>query len=83
VESGSDGGLLAGIATMGYVVTDGREVLGRGLDPVDGDPCTADSQRSELYGYAGLCKLLLMMQTIIPVCVASYRAETKGQSMDG
>jgi len=68
---------LAGIATMGYVVTDGREVLGRGLGPVDRDPHTANSQCSELYGYSGLSKLLLMMQTIIPVCVASYRAEIR------
>jgi hypothetical protein len=77
MESGSDGGLSAGIATMGYVVTDSKEVIGRGSGPVDGDICTANSRRSELYGFAGLCELLLMMQTIIPECAACSKAEVR------
>ena len=54
----SDGGLSDGLATMGFVLTDGKDVICKGSGPVDGDVTTANSRRSELFGFAAVCEVL-------------------------
>jgi hypothetical protein len=64
LECGLDEGLADGIATMGFVVTDGTDVLCKGAGPVDGEVSTANSRRSELFGFAALCDLILCLQNL-------------------
>ncbi len=54
LECRSDGGLLEGIGTMGYALTDGREVFCNASGPVDGDTKNMImSRRSELFLFGG------------------------------
>jgi hypothetical protein len=61
LDCGSDGGLAEGTGTMGFAVTAEGTVLWKGSGPVDGDPHTASSRRSELFAFGGLLELLHML----------------------
>jgi ribonuclease HI len=65
-DCGSDGGLANGIGTMGFAITVSDTVLWRGSGPVDGDPTTSSSRRSELFGFAALIELLLYVLHTYP-----------------
>jgi hypothetical protein len=61
---GSDGGLNEQGGTFGYVMGLTEVPLWEGAGPVDGDPHTASSTRSELFGYAGSLELLLLLKKV-------------------
>jgi hypothetical protein len=65
-ECGSDGGLYEGMGTMGYALTVKGTVIWKGSGPVDGDPTTSSLRRSELFGFAALLELLLMIKHVNP-----------------
>ena len=61
LNCGTDGGLRNRKGTFGLVVSVKDKIVWEGCGPVDGNPDTASSKRSELFGYAGLLEFLQMM----------------------
>ena len=60
----TDGGLKNGQGTFGWVATGGKIHFLSGAGPVDGDPVTSSSTRSEWFGYASLLEALIMMDSM-------------------
>lgn len=69
-ECATDGGLQHRQGTFGWVMTGSDIHFQSGAGPVDGDPETSSSTRSEWFGYAGVLEAFLMLDTIIalPPC---------------
>ena len=65
LNCGTDGGLRINKGTFGLVISVEDKVIWEGCGPVDGNPETASSKRSELFGYAGLLEVLLLMDTLM------------------
>jgi len=65
LNCGTDGGLKNNRGTFGLVVSIEDKIVWEGCGPVDGNPDTASSKRSELFGYAGLLEFLLMLERLI------------------
>ena len=59
-EIAPDGGLAESGGSFGVILALGEDELWEMAGPVDGDPNTANSKRSELAGYAASLELLLM-----------------------
>jgi hypothetical protein len=66
-EIAPDGGLSEGKGTFGVVLAQGEIELWEVAGPVDGDPDTSNSKRSELAGYAASLELILLIVTILPL----------------
>ena len=64
IEFGSDGGLKEKGGTFGFVMGMTEVPLWDGAGPVDGDPSSASSTRSELFGYAATLELLLLLKKV-------------------
>jgi hypothetical protein len=54
LNCGTDGGLKANRGTFGLVVLVEDKKVWEGCGPVDGNPDTASSKQSKLFGYAAL-----------------------------
>ena len=65
LNCGTDGGLRINKGTFGLVISVEDKIIWEGCGPVDGNPETASSKRSELFGYAGLLEVLLLMDTLM------------------
>jgi hypothetical protein len=65
LNCGTDGGLRNRKGTFGLVVSVEDKIVWEGCGPVDGNPDTASSKRSELFGYAGLLEFLLMIDSLM------------------
>jgi hypothetical protein len=65
LNCGTDGGLKNNRGTFGLVVSIEEKIVWEGCGPVDGNPDTESSKRSELFGYAGLLEFLLMLDRLI------------------
>ena len=66
IETATDGGLKNRLGTFGWVMTGANTHFLSGAGPVDGDPETSSSTRSEWFGYAALLEGLLMIATLHP-----------------
>jgi hypothetical protein len=65
LNCGTDGGLKNHRGTFGIVVSVEDKIVWEGCGPVDGNPDTASSKRSELFGYAALLEFLLMVDYLM------------------
>jgi hypothetical protein len=65
LQCGTDGGLRNNTGTFGLVIAIEDKIVWEGGGPVDGNPDTASSKRSELFGYAGLLEFLLMIDCLL------------------
>jgi hypothetical protein len=65
LEIATDGGLDNQRGTFGVVLAQGKEDLWEMAGPVDGDPHTSNSKRSELAGYVASLEMLLMLVTFL------------------
>lgn len=64
-ECATDGGLQNRQGTFGWVMTGSETHFQSGAGPVDGDPETASSTRSEWFGYAGLLEAFILLDSIL------------------
>jgi hypothetical protein len=65
LQCGTDGGLRNNTGTFGLVIAIEDKIVWEGCGPVDGNPDTASSKRSELFGYAGLLEFLVMIDCLL------------------
>ena len=72
LNCGTDGGLKTNQGTFGLVVSVEDKLVWEGCGPVDGNPDTASSKRSELFGYAALLEFLLMVDSLMLTPTDAY-----------
>jgi hypothetical protein len=64
-EIAPDGGLRDQRGTFGVVLAQGNIELWEAAGPVDGDPNSSNSKRSELAGYAASLELILLIISLL------------------
>jgi hypothetical protein len=64
VECAIEGGLKHRLCTFGWVMTGGSNHFLSGAGPVEGDPETSSSTRSEWFGYAAMLEGLFMIANL-------------------
>jgi hypothetical protein len=79
---GTDGGLKNRQGTYGLVVSVEDKIVWEGCGPVDGNPETASSKRSELFGYGALLEFFLMMDSLMLTSTLAYPTTKVYTSID-
>jgi hypothetical protein len=82
LNCGTDGGLQINKGTFGFVVSTEEKIVWEGCGPVDGNPDTASSKRSEHFGLGGLLEFLLMMDHLMLSPDDTYPTSKVNTSID-